>query len=287
MNDIIHIASLIRDSKQQILESMAGIAMQERAISDAYYYFKSRSGNGIYKEIPRKTSIVNRVKMLESIAFNKLDPKSLQYIRQQAAFSDKMKLNFTAFIKTLMTNNYMKPVFGLHIWFAAQSRLINSMIWICIIWLTLKFSMRRYKNIDFREYEPKWYIYWIITAILSMPVGIISSMHRYNTLLAGLWITWVVGLSGMVFVALIIVSISRNRASNDTGWINKTWLARARKTCSYAISGMAIIYIISLLAFIPHIRNAQKLMDFYVTHEAEIAADYTKSTNLSINDYTK
>ncbi|MHB1001314.1 MAG: hypothetical protein ACYC27_18895 [Armatimonadota bacterium] len=283
MGNIIHVGSLIRDSKQQIIESMTGIAMHERAITDTYYYFALISGNGTYKEIPKKTSIVNRVEMLELMIPDKLDQENWQYIRQQAGYSDNIKLNLAAFTKTLLTNSYMKPTMGLLLWFTAQSRIIYSMIWICITWLIINFCIKRYKNIDFRNYEPKWYVYWLITALLSMPVHIIKDMHQYTSLGTGLWIAWTVGVSKAAFIALIITSISRKRASNDSGWFNKTWLARIRKGCVFAISGMAIIYLISMITFIPAIINANKTMDYLIAHEAEIAANYLESVNWDIS----
>lgn len=285
LNDMIHIAALIRDGKPQIIEKIVGIAVQQTAVTEAYYHFGLMPNRQEYIEIPAKTTtIARRVAMLESVLPDRLDETKQRYLRQQAVSSDRMRSSMAAYVKTLTTNRYMKPAMGIQIWFAAQSRLFGSIFWLGMLWLFLNLCLIRHRNIDFRNEEPKWYRYWSVTAIASLPAISIQAIQKFLPYISGMWVAWIIDVSILTFFTVIFVSISRKRSPGDTGWFSKTWVARMRKCCVYAMSGMVIIYIVSLIAFIPAIIHANKTMDFYVAHEAEIASKYPESMSWSISE---
>lgn len=284
MDDIIRISILIRDNKTSMIETMVGITVQGDAITAAYRHFSPITKDHQYEVIPAKTAIVTRLSMLESVLPDRLDETKQRYLRQQAVSSDRMQSSIAAYVKSLITNRYMKPAMGIQIWFAAQSRLVGSILLIGMFWLFLYLCLIRHRNIDFRNEEPKWYRYWSVTAIASLPAISVKAIQQFLPYISGMWVALTIGISYVAFFTVVIVSISRKRSLGDTGWFSKTWLACMRKCCVYAMSGMAIIYMISLVAFIPSIIYANRVMDFYIVHEAEIAAQYPESMSWSISE---
>lgn len=284
MDDIIRISILIRDNKTSIIETMVGIAVQGDAVSAVYRHFSSVTRNNSYKVIPAKMAIMTRLSMLESVLPDRLDETKQRYLRQKAASSDRMQSSMAAYVKTLINNRYMKPAMGIQVWFVAQSRLFGSILLIGMLWLFLNLCLIRHLNIDFGNEEPKWYSYWSVTAIASLPAISVKAIQQFLPFIGGMWAAWTIGVSLVAIFTVIIVSISRKRSPGDSGWFSKTWLARMRKCCVYAMSGMAIIYMISLVSFIPAIIHANETMDFYVAHEAQIAAEYPESMSWSITE---